>query len=132
MTRVRYIVWNDTSNLGIPVIDKQHRGLISTINSLYDAIKAGSGSAKVGQTLTLLKDYTESHFSTEEALLLEAKYPEMEKHIELHRNLTDTTKSMYNDVLINKEPDRVLQFLKQWWLDHINVQDRKYAPFVQI
>lgn len=29
------IVWSDTNNLGIPIIDEQHRGIISASNSLY-------------------------------------------------------------------------------------------------
>jgi len=29
-----YIVWNQNNNVGIKIIDEQHRGTISTINSL--------------------------------------------------------------------------------------------------
>jgi len=33
------IVWDSSFNLGIPIVDEQHRGIVSTINSLCFAIQ---------------------------------------------------------------------------------------------
>ncbi len=34
-----FIVWEDKYNVGIPIIDEQHRGIVTTINSLHFGIQ---------------------------------------------------------------------------------------------
>jgi hemerythrin len=31
---------------------------------------------------------------------------------------------------LNKDPDAVINFLKNWWISHINVEDRKYERWI--
>jgi len=125
-----YIIWNQNSETGIPIIDEQHRGIISTINSLHYFIQNGQGQDIIEPTLIMLKQYTTIHFKTEESLLIKAKYPNLEEHFALHKKLGEKTKMF--SLLGNKTQDSelVLQFLKEWWLGHINQEDRKYIPFV--
>ena len=35
MGNLLYIVWNEKNNIGVPIIDEQHRGIVIAINSLY-------------------------------------------------------------------------------------------------
>ena len=131
MKNILYIVWNEKNNLGISIIDEQHRGLISTINSLYYFIQAGHGNETIDSTMIMLKQYTNVHFKTEEALMAEAGYPAIKEHIALHKELSGKTKKFSIDVNRNDDPDILLKFLKEWWLGHINKEDRKYAPFLK-
>jgi len=43
MKNILYIVWSDNNELGIPIIDEQHRAIISTINSLHYFMQPGHG-----------------------------------------------------------------------------------------
>ncbi len=43
MSNDLYIIWHPDNDLGIPIIDEQHRGLVSAINSLHYFIKADKG-----------------------------------------------------------------------------------------
>ena len=131
MKDILYIVWNEGNNLGISIIDEQHRGLISTINSLYYFIQAGRGNETIDPTMIMLKQYTNVHFRTEEALMAEAGYPAIQEHIALHRELSGKTMRFSIDVNRSDDPDILLKFLKEWWLGHINKEDRKYAPFLK-
>ena len=131
MENILYIIWSDNNKLGIPIIDEQHRGLISTINSLYYSIQTGHGDEIIKPTMIMLQQYIGIHFKTEEALMAEANYPALEEHIVLHKELATKTKKLSFDANANKESDIILNFLKQWWLGHINQEDRKYGPFLK-
>lgn len=126
-----YIVWSDDSKVGFPIIDEQHRGIVSTINSLHYFIRTGQGREIIKPTLIMLEQYIEVHLKTEEALMEEAGYPALEEHIELHRELVDKTKRLSDDAGMDMDSDMVLKFLKEWWLGHINTEDRKCAPFLR-
>jgi hemerythrin-like metal-binding protein len=68
---------------------------------------------------------------TEESLMAEAGYPALEEHILLHKELVRKTENVSREVFMDKDLDMILKFLKEWWSDHINKEDRKYAPFVK-
>jgi len=55
MKNILYIVWSDNNSVGIPIIDEQHRGIISTINSLHFFIQAGHGDEILKPTLIMLE-----------------------------------------------------------------------------
>jgi hemerythrin-like metal-binding protein len=122
-----YINWTDNNMLNIPIIDEQHRVIVATINSLYYFNQKGRGDEIFTSTLKILEEYTRLHFKTEEDLLLETGYPDFDRHIELHRNLAGRTHTYKAD---NIDIIGTLSFLKIWWLNHINVEDRKYAEHV--
>jgi hemerythrin len=67
MKNTLYIVWNEYNNLGIAVIDEQHRGIVAIINSLHYFIQEGQGEDVLVPTLGMLEHYTRIHFLTEEA-----------------------------------------------------------------
>ena len=45
MIRSLYINWKDDFNIGIPVVDEQHRGLVVLINSFHYALHEGYSDA---------------------------------------------------------------------------------------
>jgi hemerythrin len=127
MKHALYIVWNENNHLGIPIIDEQHRGIVSTINSLHYFIQEGKGLEALKSTLTILKEYTNIHFKTEEALMKNSAYPGFKSHVMLHKGLMEITQ----EAISYKEPELALKFLKEWWIGHINKEDKKYAPYVK-
>jgi len=129
MENTLYIVWNKYNQTGIPILDEQHRGIVSSINSLHYFIQKGQVETIILPTLVMLGQYTNIHFATEETLMTEAGYPELENHLRFHQELKKNTDTFYRDVDMNK-PDVIVKFLKEWWLGHINKEDKKYAPFL--
>ncbi len=131
MKNVLYIVWSDSNRLGIPIIDEQHRGIVSIINSLHYFIQKGRGEKILQPVLIMLDQHIHIHFETEESLMTEAGYPALENHILLHKELARKTENVSREVNMDKDLDMMLRFLKEWWSDHINKEDRKYAPSVR-
>ena len=131
MRNTLYIVWHDDNNLDIAIIDEQHRAIVSIINSLHYFMLTGHGNEIIKPTTVMLAQYENIHFQTEEAIMAEASYPAFEEHVALHKALQRKIKELSIDANMNKDSMIIFKFLKEWWLDHVNKEDRKYAPYVK-
>jgi hemerythrin len=126
-----YIKWDERYNLGIPIIDEQHRAIVSTINTYHYFITDGNAEAALKPTFITLEQYTKTHFMTEEMLFDQTEYPETLRHKKLHEGLVKKMKDVAMEAAQEKDFDIVLPFLRKWWLDHIRIEDIKYAPYVK-
>lgn len=125
-----YIIWTDKSNLNIPIIDEQHRGIVSIINSLHYFIKQGIGFQALLPTIIIMEQYSIIHFEAEQLLLKKYGYPDYDNHFLLHSHLRENISALKAKSFSNKDPDAVINFLKNWWISHINVEDRKYERWI--
>jgi hemerythrin-like metal-binding protein len=122
------ITWGPKLEIGIGIVDSQHRRLVDLINQLNEAMEGGRGVAVVGETLEGLIDYTHTHFRTEEDLLKEHNYEDYDLHRREHRIFTDQIE-IYRDRLdagslrISSE---VMEYMRGWLLTHIGSSDRAY------
>ena len=124
-----FITWKPEYNLGIPILDEQHRGIVSTINSLYYAIQYNFGRPMLQPIINTVREYTHIHFKIEEDLLKENGFPGLEHHQGLHRELTDTLFLASDTCLKDHDPEQFLDFLKLWWIEHICVKDRSFLAY---
>jgi hemerythrin-like metal-binding protein len=122
------ITWGPKLEIGIGIIDSQHRRLVDLINQLDEAITAGRGSDAVAETLKGLIDYTHTHFRTEQELLKEHNYEDYALHCREHRIFTDQIE-IYRDRLdagsLRISSD-VMGYMRGWLLTHIGSSDRAY------
>lgn len=125
-----FIAWNDNNCTGVPIIDEQHRSIVSIINSLHYFVVKHQELDMVESIINTMLQYTVIHFTTEEAMLKEAGYPHIEEHIQLHRQLNKLLKTASREAMQDCNVGPLLKLLKAWWLDHINQEDQKYAPFM--
>ncbi len=127
------IKWNPNIAIGVEVIDTQHKKLVDLINKLYRSIRQKSGNAAVKQVLEELTDYTRTHFSFEEGLLKKCNYPELEQHQGIHAEFVarlEELRTGFQDgkALVSME---LMDFLKDWLIDHIQGTDRKYVNLMK-
>lgn len=125
------IQWTHENNLGIPIIDDQHRGIVSVINSLGLFIRHHKNDFFLATAANMMDSYTKLHFATEEELLVTAGYSRLNEHKQLHADLIRESFSLANESMRLKEPTLYLRFLKEWWMNHINMCDRSYADEVK-
>ncbi|MFB0983724.1 MAG: hemerythrin domain-containing protein, partial [Acinetobacter towneri] len=71
--------WSEKFNIGIDVIDNQHRQILDYINAL-EKIRATGAREQIKEVLDDLIDYTQSHFSFEENLLSQVNYQYLPSH----------------------------------------------------
>ncbi|MDR2941456.1 MAG: hemerythrin family protein [Treponema sp.] len=124
------IVWEPSYNLGIPIVDEQHRGIVSTINSLCYAIQYRHGNEMLRPVIGMVTEYTRIHFEIEEDFLKKCGYPNLEDHRKLHEELTNALSHTSHDSIWNKDPQEFLEFLKKWWINHICKEDRVFSHYL--
>jgi len=126
------IEWKSTYELGIQLIDDQHKKLIDIINDVYEAQKAGTSKEMIHKALADLLEYTKYHFDAEEDLLKQHHYHEVDEHIKEHDEFVRKIKSFLND---SKSGNLVLSlktidYLKDWTINHILGTDKEYGEFI--
>ncbi len=125
-----YIVWTEKNNLNIPIIDEQHRGIVSIINSLHYFIKQGLGFQALLPTIIIMEQYSIIHFEAEQLLLKNYGYPDYDNHVLLHAHLRNNISAIKARSFLNKDSDAAVNFLKSWWVNHINIEDKKYERWL--
>jgi len=125
-----FIVWKPEYDLGIPIIDEQHRGIVTTINSLFYAMQNKYGEKVLGSVLNMVTEYTHIHFQAEEDILRKCGFTDFEKHHALHNELSRTLSSKENKSSWENDPQKFLEFLKNWWIDHICKKDRIFRDYI--
>ncbi|MDR0517081.1 MAG: hemerythrin family protein [Fibromonadaceae bacterium] len=126
-----FIVWKPEYNLGISIIDEQHRGIVSTINSLHFGMQNNYGKNMLSPIIDMMHDYTRIHFQIEEGFLEKIDFPNVKKHHELHRDLSSKLVDIGRNSLLDKDPYQFMDFLKNWWISHICNEDLIYKDYVQ-
>ena len=126
------IIWQPEYNLGIPIVDEQHRGIVSIINSLYYGMQGEHDDREsvLAPIVDMMYDYTHIHFKTEENFLEKFKFPYIKQHHELHGELTGTLSKVSRKSLVNHDSYEFMEFLKKWWIDHICDRDRKFRDYL--
>lgn len=128
-----FMPWNDELELGIDLVDSQHRWLVDATNKLYDEInKAEPDRDAVGEILMGLVEYAINHFIMEEDMFQRYAYPQRAEHKQEH----DAFNVKAHQLLEQHESGEsvaveVMDFLKNWLKHHIMEVDKAYVPFLQ-
>lgn len=123
------IQWQTMFETKVPSIDMQHKRLVAMINQLEDAIDSGKGvvNEEIGSVLVQLVEYTQYHFSEEENIQREIGFSEAVRHAEYHRmfveEIKETLMRLKGGGSINVY--ELMNFLRDWLLNHILTEDRK-------
>lgn len=125
-------VWSDQLNIGIEVIDYQHRRIVEYINQLHDARASNHPREEIGWLLGELVDYTLSHFAFEESLQEEANYPFIKAHKKVHENFARRIEEFQSRFNNGEDVSKELNsMLVTWLFNHIKRDDADYAETVK-
>ncbi len=124
--------WNTKYSVGISSIDAQHQNLFRMAAELHAAMTAGQGKPACAKILDRLVQYTASHFAHEERLMRLHAYPAFDAHKAEHDALTKQVLQFQAEFTAGRAAVTVqlLQFLKNWLVQHIKASDQQYAPFL--
>lgn len=122
------VVFDDQYKLGIPLVDYEHEKLFITINNIIDASKDVSVNNLLFEiNIEELIKYANFHFSSEEELMAEANYQELEAHKVEHDNFKERIVEYKKQFLDgNLDVEGLIKFLVGWLTNHIQITDRKY------
>jgi hemerythrin len=122
------IEWNEAKlGTGLPDIDAQHREWLRRYNEFDDAVMKGQGLEVIFSTLAFMVQYTETHFSHEEARMAELGCQAQDVNRAAHDQFRTRLDEMLS-WLENARPTTVevvifKQELEDWLTNHISTID---------
>ena len=124
-------------SLGIPEMDAQHARWIRLIVE-FRAVADGqllepAGVEAAENALVQLREYSASHFASEERFMAARDYPGLEAHKLRHRELEALVRSLLEELRSHKAsraPLKLNLLVTIWLLEHILQEDGKYARFI--
>ncbi|WP_281761027.1 bacteriohemerythrin [Pseudodesulfovibrio nedwellii] len=124
--------WSPELSVGQKDVDEQHKELIRIANGLINAVSIGRGKRTIQNVVQKLREYTVFHFSNEEGMMEQMRFPERGQHAAEHLRLKLLVKNyqrkLYKNENVNAE--EVLDFMKDWLLGHILTFDRGFATYI--
>lgn len=127
-----FLSWRKQYEVGVPLIDTEHRKLFNLVNEFHEAYIHGEGRKDSLRILNRLVAYAEEHFQHEEALMDEQEFPQRDRHRDLHAELVTSVFAINEEFAADpaKASAETLQFVKRWLQDHILQEDMEIADFV--
>ena len=119
------IEWRDAFKINLPLIDQEHRHLFTLVKAL--------NLASVDQTVDELLDYVVTHFTHEQELMEQHRYPAFEEHLKLHESFSASVA----DFLSSGEPwteqriQDLRRFLNRWLIGHIMTHDLRFGKWME-
>ncbi len=125
------IEWTSELEIGIDVIDGQHRRIVDYINELQP-LTEDADNAVTARVINDLIDYTYSHFAFEEALMEEAGYDSLPIHRKTHEAFCARIEDFKQRAAAGEAVAAPLgDLLRTWLLGHIMSDDTSYADLVK-
>ena len=127
-------VWHDSYNVGIPEMDEQHRLLFDMIEGLAAVAEDGHRSGDgMMDTVDRLIALTRSHLQYEETLAARVPNPAYESVIRDHSEVMRKVEGLSK--YLEKAPvdalHTMVEFLKDWVIDHALIEDRRFRESLQ-
>ncbi len=123
--------WNDDYSVNVSVCDKEHQKLFRLMDELAGSMN-NVKSELLAHTIYELISYASEHFANEEQLMETNEYPALEQHKKDH----DRFKERIQDFVVKFSDDNealakeVLEYLRNWLVNHIIGVDKKYGPYL--
>lgn len=126
--------WKESLSIGIPEIDKQHKGLCEKVDDLFAACAKGKGRDEITNTLDFLEAYTMEHFADEEKYQIKLKYPKYLEHKKLHTDFLKQVSSLKKELIAEGTSVpmviKINNLISAWLINHISKADKDIAQYV--
>ena len=125
----KLINWEEKYSVGFEEIDTQHKNLVEMINELHNSFTQGKADELAKDIIDEMIKYTDYHFKTEEKYFKKHNYSEIKKHMEQHKGFVAQVTSFQKDFIARKVTITydLMNFLRDWLLNHIQVSDKKFG-----
>ena len=120
------IIWTAAYDVGIEMIDKQHRQLAGHVNDFASSLRRGDDPVVISNKLSAMFSYTQYHFESEERLMAAYGFADAAAHLDIHAHLLDDLRS-FSVGCDTRSLSLTTRFLQEWLLRHIDSADRTLA-----
>ncbi len=126
------LTWNHACRVGVRAMDDQHGILMDAMNELRLALVRGAGREQVSKLLDQLIEFTRMHFTSEERLMEQARFPGLAEHRAQHQRLLAQVLEAAHRLQYGEgvEMNSMLCFLRDWFSEHMVGSDQEYGPWL--
>ena len=127
-----FVEWTKENSVLIEKMDSQHKVLFDITNKMGNTIlNSKDNKDSLVEIITELLNYTKKHFTEEEVFLEANNYSQKELNYQKqqHKIFISKINEFKNNLEIhNKKPSiEMIEFLRDWLLNHIDIEDKKYG-----
>jgi len=123
----------DLQQVANAIMNMVHEDELEIINNFHDAVKA-KDIEKIDELFKALLVEVEVHFKTEEDMMEQSAYPDMQMHKSDHDVIRKKLEKFHKRWEVLKGPKELQGFLendfKKWYTQHISKWDAQTAPHV--
>ncbi len=116
-------------NIGVPILDSQHREIIEKVKSLIQVIETKGTKEEVLESFNCFLSYIKHHFDTEEKYFDLFDYKDKLRHVTAHQiffsTLVELEKNYSEDN--TKIDEYMFYFLEKWSNTHVLSLDLELA-----
>lgn len=125
------IKMQDFHHIGVDILDEQHKGMISIVNTLHYLIGHHQEQDTSVTVAELMHNYFIVHFLVEESFLKKAEYPNYELHKEEHQQIIKKLKKVKQACRNHSGAGHLLVMLKEQWVEHFLNKDLKFTRYLE-
>lgn len=124
--------WSNEYSIDNPQIDAQHKKLFEMAGNVEAIADKSVSRAEIKDLLTEFFHYMKEHFSDEERYMEEIKYPELEVHRRIHKEIIQSMVHLISTIkTTNDLKEKLYLISKKWLLEHILFEDMKITEFLR-
>ena len=124
------LVWQDRFNIGVDIIDREHKKLFGIMNKLL-MFKDEDGKSQwvCEEGIKYFKEHAMKHFAEEEAYMASISYHDFETHRRLHNDFRQNTlpaleKELQRTCYSSDSIGHFLSVCAGWLIGHTMTEDR--------
>ena len=124
--------WSPQYSIGNDQIDAEHAELFRLVNAFHDRWQEKRDQQSIAQLLNQLVTYAEMHFQHEETIMLDAGFPRLAEHQQVHEAMVETIfklRQSFEEHHSHLEMS-TMKFIKAWLLEHIIQNDYLFRDFL--
>lgn len=130
---MEFTQWTTQYSVGDPLMDAYHHIFFKTVHDLAREL-ADLPAPAVAERIAFLLTYASMHFDSEEQLMQEIAFPELNAHKELHRAFQEKLSALqerYLAIPSTIHAEELLQLSEAWLTQHILGEDMKYKAYLK-
>lgn len=84
------LIWDEQYNVGVDIIDREHKKLFSILNKLFDfGHQEEKSHFACQEAIKYFKDHAMKHFADEETYMASIHYPGLDTHRRIHKDFRE-------------------------------------------
>lgn len=125
--------WKEKYSVKVGEIDEQHKKLFGFLNAMDELIRNNGPKSEALKLIEGLNDYADYHFETEEKYFEQFNYVGSDNHKKSHNDYRVKIGEFLEQINTVEDATmtaflfEILDFLEDWWVNHILDEDKKYT-----